>query len=548
MNILNTFRRSNKTGATSPMPQAEWHISTVEVLYRSSGFFAWRLKKDAEGFRLLTLPDLWRGRSKKGADILNQNTPINYHDVSFSKCDWIKDVQTYGGSQARSFIRNSLSAWMTRHSRWSRTHWQPDILGARLLNLIFSFDWFASSASTDFQKTLIHMMVMHRNCLARDWNRIADPLGKLTALTAYIVSCIVLVDQQEEEHPSPPILPDRLLAQLIEIAESQIYEDGGHISRQPETHYEMLQRLIECRTAFGIAKISAPPELENIIQKMGRMIKFWRKPEAGLPHFNFAGELPASDIDLMLNLSTAKGGLPNHTAQSGFCRLSSARTLLMIDTGASLPNSYPNPAGRLSFEMMVGAVPVIVNSGQTAQNPKLNQALCQTAAHSTLGLDHYSSDKLGIIGKTVTTECRVGEAEQGQLCEATHDGFLQSHGILHTRRLFLAQSGKDIRGSDHLVYTGKPGEIPQFAFIRFHLHPRISAAMTGNQQILLKLPRARNRWLFKSSAGEVALETSIYMEAGIRQNCQQIVLKLPVHDIQSICEKTVNWAIRIYKS
>lgn len=527
--------------------QSSWKIGTVENLYRSSGFFAWRLRRDAEGYTILVLPDLWRGKSQKGADILNNTIGLNYQDVAFSRCDWIKDVQTFGGSQARSFIRNSLQDWISRHSGWSRHHWRPDILGMRLLNMMFSYHWYASSASADFQKDLIKIMVMHRACLVRDWGRMKDPLDRLVALSALIIAQIVLIEDTKTEEESPQNQYEKLLQKLVELAESQLFEDGGHISRQPETHYAMLQRLIECRTALGVAKISPPSDLENIIQKMGRMIKFWRKPELGFPHFNFAGQLHPSDIDLIINLSAAKGGLPNHAIQSGFCRLSSARTSLIIDTGSPEVNQYVNPAGRMSFEMSVGAVPVIINSGQTATNTKLKNALCQTAAHSTLGLDHHSSDHINRSGRATTTQCDVGEAGSGQLCQATHDGFAESHGILHRRRIFLAQSGKDIRGSDQLIYTGKPGEIPSTAIIRFHLHPRISAAMTGRQQILLKLPRVRNRWMFKSTDGELSLEPSLYMDAGTRQHCQQIVLRLAVHDIQTISEKAVNWAFRIYK-
>ena len=520
----------------------------LEKLYRKSGVFAWHLRKQTPENTVLPLPDLWRGNAQNGANILHDQAALNTDEAFFSSCDWIKDVQTYGGTQARIFIRQKLDIWMQRHSRWSYQHWQPDILAKRLLNLMFSYNWFASSASAEFQQALIQSMVIQRACLSRDWSRIKNPMTQLTALTALITVQVALIPQNRDETAETETKLDRLVEALTRLTDAQLFADGGHISRQPETHYTVLQRLIECRTALGLAKMPPPVRLENHIQNMGRMIKFWRKPEMGFPHFHFAGRLHPSDIDLIIGLSAPKGGIANRAVESGFCRLSSARTCLIMDTGASQTNQHINPAGRMSFELSVGGVPVIVNSGQTASNHRLNAALCQTAAHSTLGLDNHDSDSLSGAGRTITTSCEVGEADTGQLCQATHDGYEKSHGILHTRSVFLAQSGKDIRGSDRLVYTGKPGEIPHFAVIRFHLHPRITAAMTGNQQVLLKLPRIRNRWMFKSTDGELSLEPSVYLEAGIRQNCQQIVLRLPLHDIQTVCEKAVNWAIRIYKS
>ena len=135
--------------------------------------------------------------------------------------------------------------------------------------------------------------------------------------------------------------------------------------------------------------------------------------------------------------------------------------------------------------------------------------------------------------QTRTTEFNIGEAGEGQLVMASHDGFLNSHGITHTRQIFLASTGKDIRGSDNIIYSGRPGEIPRFAIIRFHLHPRISAAIS-NRQVFLKLPRTRNRWLFKAKGAEMSLQPSVFFDGEIRQNCQQIVLSVPVHDIQTI--------------
>jgi len=544
MTMLSKSKKSHET---------VWALNHFEKLYRRSGFFAWRLHKIEAQFQVISLPELWRGRSQRGADILNGTTILQDNHSYFARFDWLRDVQHYGGSQARRFARDQIDSWIDTHGSWSAADWRPDIMSHRLLNLLFCFNWFGQSASDDFQQRLMKNIAIQHKCLSIDWTRLASKDDQLTALTALLVCQFALSPISAQKPLSAKYENHRLVELCIRHAEQLIHDDGGHISHRPEAHFAMMQRLIECRTVMSLTRQPIPASLEQIIQKMARIVKFWRKPDAGFHHFNFAGSITTSEIDFMLSLSSPKGGIASHLPDTGFARLSSARTLLMIDTGSDTPAHHDNPAGRFSFELCVGTIPVIVNPGQTEENSKVRQAFCQTAAHSTLTLDNHNSDRFGLFSgaghhamQTRTTEFNIGEAGEGHLIMASHDGFLNSHGITHTRQIFLASSGKDVRGSDRLVYSGKPGEIPRLAIIRFHLHPRISAAMS-NKQIFLKLPRTRNRWLFRAKGADISLEPSVYFDGDIRQNCQQIVLVMPVHDIQTIGEKSVNWAIRMHK-
>ena len=136
----------------------------------------------------------------------------------------------------------------------------------------------------------------------------------------------------------------------------------------------------------------------------------------------------------------------------------------------------------------------------------------------------------------------VGPAEGGLLAVASHDGYEASHGILHHRQIYLATGGANLRGSDRLEYTGAPGEIPRQAIIRFHLHPKVSAAMLGNGQVLMKIRGNRAGWIFKAANTTVSLDNSVFFDAGIRQSCQQIVLRTPISIIRTIGSNEVKWA------
>ena len=65
---------------------------------------------------------------------------------------------------------------------------------------------------------------------------------------------------------------------------------------------------------------------------------------------------------------------------SGFVRLSSARSTLIMDTGTPETDAAVTGFGTLAFEFAVGQHLLVVNPGQTASNANLQQLLCSTKA------------------------------------------------------------------------------------------------------------------------------------------------------------------------
>ena len=98
-------------------------------------------------------------------------------------------------------------------------------------------------------------------------------------------------------------------------------------------------------------------------------------------------------------------------------------------------------------------------------------------------------------------------------------------------------------GSDHLEYSGAPGEIARMAVVRFHLHPRVTAAMLSDQRVLIKIRGNRTGWVFRANA-TVSLDTSLFFDIEGRMNCQQIVVNVPLADIRSIGRIDIKWAFQ----
>jgi uncharacterized heparinase superfamily protein len=179
-------------------------------------------------------------------------------------------------------------------------------------------------------------------------------------------------------------------------------------------------------------------------------------------------------------------------------------------------------AGALAFELSVGRDRMIVNCGAApAAEPVWRDALRATAAHSTLTLADTNSAELrddGLGRRPDSVEAERQEANGAQWLDASHDGYKRAHGVLHRRRLYLSESGDDLRGEDAI----EGEDIPAYV-IRFHLHPNVSATLQPEENaVLLRLPSGAG-WRLRASRAQIALDESIYV-AGEPRRSQQVVL------------------------
>ncbi|MEM1313675.1 MAG: heparinase II/III-family protein, partial [Pseudomonadota bacterium] len=158
-------------------------------------------------------------------------------------------------------------------------------------------------------------------------------------------------------------------------------------------------------------------------------------------------------------------------------------------------------------------------------------AACRaTAAQSTLSLSGVSSSRVGPGDGRFRSGPKAVAAETVQDLEGTwflgeHDGYLESHGLVHRRRLFLSPDGRDFRGEDALISpAGAATEGMAFA-IRFHLHPE---AAEGVQALPdgARLTLPDGVWRFTLRGGEAALEESVFFDeaAEVPRATRQIVV------------------------
>ncbi|MEE3502158.1 heparinase II/III family protein [Acidiphilium acidophilum] len=482
----------------------------------------------------LPVRDPWPGEPGRGARILKGE--IEYRGAirplrpgGFNASDasplmlayihgfsWLRDLRALGTDAARSRARALITDWVNG-DQYPAVATAPATSGARLAAWLGHYDFFAASADDDFRQMLMARLVHDARHLSASLPIDARDGRAFTALKGLIAASVAL-----PEHAG--FLP-RALRFLIPEIERQILPDGAHCERSPAAHLAALQDLTEIRALLQVGRAEAPAQLPGTIERMAIALRALRHADGGLALFNGTSEDWPNLIDLVLSQAGRTGRSNVSLAQSGFHRLTAGKTTIIVDAGVP-----PAPgmdrfahAGTLAFEFSVGRERLIVNCGATpASATDWRDALRATAAHSTLVIADVSSSEIkaeGLGRRPTVVELTRQEANGAHWLEASHDGWKKLFGAVHRRRLYLAESGEDLRGEDSVE-----ADEPQPFTLRFHLHPNVTASIQqDNEAALLRLPSGQG-WRLRAGGATLSVEESIYFGGAEPRRAEQIVL------------------------
>jgi uncharacterized heparinase superfamily protein len=483
---------------------------TAAALFFASPVYRWTLAGPAPASFVRRLPVRWPGDVENGRAILAGElqlggqlirdpaplwSPTGASEaflVGLHGFAWIGDlIAAGGGAAARAFVRR----WIEENGNWDRLAWRADVVGTRLAA------WIAHADELGADAGFVHSVTRQAKHLARVVRWESAGAARLAALKGLVFAALALGWSARRLA--------RILAQLERELASQIPPDGGHQERSPAVLALVLRDLVDIRTALRAAEVPLPEGLQGSIDRIAPMLRFFRHGDGRLAQFEGAVEDGPIQLDLLLARSEAKGRAPQAAPYSGWHRLASGKTIVVVDTGVPAHN-----AGTFAFEMSHGKERLIVNCG----------GFRQTAAHSTLVVGDTNSSELrpeGRLGRRPTgVVCGREENEEGQWIEARHDGYESRFGLVHTRRLFLTAAGDELRGEDRLTGNRAGAE---FA-IRFHLHPSVQVSLIQDGgAALLKLPSGIG-WRLRVDGAPLALAESVYCTSAQSRKTQQLVL------------------------
>ena len=441
---------------------------------------------------------------------------------------WQRDLRALGTDPARLRSRALAADWLAVGSQDPLAK-APDVTGARLSAWLGHWDFLAATAEDSLRRQLMQRLATDARDLVASLPAEAAHRGALVALKGGMAAALAL-DESTWLGRCTRFLPAEL--------ERQFFPDGGHVERSPTQQFLALQDLIEIRNLLLGAGLPAPSILTAVLDRAAPALRLMRHADGGLALFNGSREEQAALVDLVLTQSLSRGRAPSALPETGFQRLAASRTLVIVDCGAppaarrdAAPGGLPRGAdrqahaGTLSFEMSVGKDRLIINCcAAPAAEGEWRDAMRATAAHSTLILADTNSSELrpeGLGRRVEHVEADRQESNGAQWLEASHDGWLKQFGLRHRRRLYLSESGDDLRGED-VLEAEREVAMPGFV-VRFHLHPAVVASLQQDEQgVLLRLPSGAG-WRLRVKGARVAIEESI-MLSGEPRRSQQVAL------------------------
>ncbi|MCH7928986.1 MAG: heparinase II/III family protein [Proteobacteria bacterium] len=435
---------------------------------------------------------------------------------------WLHDLQAAGGPEARAAVGGAVGDWIDRCAGWHPLAWRPDVLGRRLVSWLSHHTLILGEADRGAAGRVLASLAEQARHLTRVAASGVDGAGRIAAIKGLLFTAICLPGDE------------RRLAHALRLLEHelgrQVLADGCHVSRSPSAHLRAFRDLVEARALLVAVRQPIPEALQNAVDRMAPILRFFRHGDGGLALFNDSCEESPALIDVALGLGEALGQPPASAPHSGFERLCAQRTLVLVDVGAPPPLADAHAhAGPLSFEMSVGNERMVVNCGAHAGgDASWRAAQRATAAHSTVTVDDTNAFEIlddGSLGRRPgRVDCTRLEDEGNIWIDASHDGYAKPFGLVHRRRLYLAADGDNLRGEDSL--SGRGGK--SFA-VRFHLHPAVRASLVGEGAGALIRLASGTGWRLRASGAAIHIAESVYLGRGGEVNrSDQIVLSGPL--------------------
>jgi uncharacterized heparinase superfamily protein len=449
---------------------------------------------------------------------------------------WLRHLRAADSAITRANARALVDDWINLQGRWHVLGWRIDILSRRVISWLSQAPLALQDADIKFYRRYIRSLTRQVRYLRLAAAQSRDGLPRLQALIA--LTFVALCMQNQSKHLR------KAMRKLGDELNRQVLADGGHISRNPGTLIELLLDLLPLRQLFTHRNVSPPAALNNAIDRIMPMLRFFRHGDGNFALFNGMGPTPVDLLATVLAYDDARGVPVSNAPHSGYQRIESGGAVLLIDSGRPPPLSVSQEAHAscLAFELSWKQHRLIVNCGVPSMNREnWRQVTRATAAHSTVTLNETSSCRflesgafrrllwgVPIIGGPREVNTAREDLADGVMLTASHDGYVRPFNIVHSRTLKLSNDGAALSGEES--FTPARGDTisvntPDEFAIRFHLHPSVKAnRLTDRHGVMLTLPD-RDVWTFNAFEDPVEIEESVFLGGpdGPRRTVQIVI-------------------------
>jgi uncharacterized heparinase superfamily protein len=435
---------------------------------------------------------------------------------------WLRHLRAADSAITRANARSLIDDWINLQGGWHPVGWRHDILSRRVICWLSQAPFVLQDADARFYRRFIRSLSRQVRYLRRSLNQSRDGLPRLQSLIALNYATLCIQGQSGHLRTSA--------RRLIEELRAQILPDGGHVSRNPGALIELLADLLPLRQLFSARELQPPSALNNAIDRMMPMLRFFRHGDGNFAQFNGMGPTAVDLLATVLAYDDARGTPVSNAPHSGYQRIDAGQTALLMDTGKPPPIALSQEAhaGCLSFELSWKQHRLVINCGLPAVNKETwRQVARATAAHSTVAFNDKSSCRFlesgsfrrllfgtPIVGGPHNVPVEREDKAEGVLLRTSHDGYASDYGIIHGRTIQLSADGRVLDGEDSFTPAeglALPANVADEFAIRFHLHPAIKASrLSDGRGVILLLPD-REVWTFATMGNPVEIEESVFL-------------------------------------
>jgi len=405
--------------------------------------------------------------------------------------------------------QNVIYQWINANERYNYKNWKIDIIGKRIIA------WISNSRLT-YENGNIDYKDKFNRIIKKQINHLINEIESSELINDKIIGCAAIV-LTGLSYPQNNNYLNTGLNLLKKLAKYSLDNDGFPRSRNIRQLSFYLKYFILIREWFKESQNEIPEFINENIYHLGQAYAFiWQNNKID---FLFNGNHQTNNHNFDLYLKRLGYSFKNQNNElGGYAVLNNKKNSLIMDIGSS-PNtklSSEYQAGALSFEIISNGKKLISNCGYFQKvNHQLNEVSKSSASHSTLIIDDRSScsfnkltDKKSKICKGLRIlEKKIVFEKNYWKINASHDGYLKLHGIIHEREIEFYPEQLKYIGQDKIV-SNKGIKNLKFE-IRFHLEPNIRIMKTQDgKSILIDLDG--EGWKFSSENTIINIDKGLY--------------------------------------
>jgi uncharacterized heparinase superfamily protein len=469
-----------------------------------------------------------------GGDPWNRPSPSRAFAEALHGMEWLPDLLAVeGGAQVALGL---VQGWMRVFGRWNAFSWTGVALERRVHALACALKPLLAQAGPDGGALLDSLARQARQLLMAG----GEETRRAERAAAAALAGAVLAGRAGDQ------LLARGLRRLERALPEVVLPDGGHASRSPEAGLELLLDLKALEEALAQRGLAAPDELARAMDRLTAATRRFTLADGGLVALQGGEESDPARIAAAVG-ETAEPPSVQSLPHAGYEFLTGAQLHAVVDTRAPAagPWSTTACAQPLAIEVTAGADRLIASSAWSPRAAAA-QALRLTPAASSASVSDLScgSPLQGRLAKALgfrlqgayrTVRAKRHDGGDAAWLELSHDGWAETFGLRHERRLYLDRTADELRGEDQLVPVAASGPRPQKRplglVVRFQLPPEVKASVALDHQSVLLQPRGAKAgagWWLRNDAPEVSLEPAVRLQDGRPHPGAQIVLRAPL--------------------